>query len=270
MPLYMDRHEVPGVSAIEVAEGHVRDVEIQDRYGVQYLTYWHDPKAGTAFCLARGPSREAVDTVHREAHGLVASQIIEVEDAMVSAFLGRVIEPPIGEPFAETAFRTILFTDIVGSTSLTQRLGDAAAMALLRTHDRIVRDALGTHNGREVKHTGDGIMASFNLVGDAALGAVRIQRAVAEYNATADRSAAAQGRPGGGGAGHGGGGPVRRGGPARRSPVRAGRMPMTSSARARCATSASASGWRFVDRGEATLQGFDEAIRVYELVWADA
>ena len=269
MPLYMDRHEVPGVSPVEVAEGHVRDVEIQDRYGVEYLTYWHDPKAGTAFCLARGPNREAVDTVHREAHGMVASQIIEVEDAMVAAFLGRVIEPPTGQPFAETAFRTILFTDIVGSTSLTQRLGDAAAMALLRTHDRIVRDALSTHNGREVKHTGDGIMASFNLVGDAALSAVRIQRAVAEYNATATDPLQLK-------VGLAAGEPVTEAGDlfgavvqlAARLCEQAGANDVLCSSAVRDLSLGKR--LRFVDRGEATLKGFDEAIHVYELVWADA
>jgi class 3 adenylate cyclase len=52
----------------------------------------------------------------------------------------------------------VLFTDLVASTELTQRLGDEASQAMLRTHDAIVRTALGRHGGREVKHTGDGVM----------------------------------------------------------------------------------------------------------------
>ncbi len=269
MPLYMDRHEVPGISPVEVAQGHVRDVEIQDRYGVEYLTYWHDPAAGTAFCLARGPSRDAVDSVHREAHGMVASKIIEVEDAMVHAFLGRVIEPPSGEPFAETAFRTILFTDIVGSTSLTQRLGDAAAMALVRAHDRIVRDALTAHAGREVKHTGDGIMASFNLVGDAALAAVKIQRSVAEHNRSATDALSLR-------VGLAAGEPVTEAGDLFGAVVQlAARLCQQADEDGVLCSSAVkdlslGKRLRFVDRGEATLRGFDEAIRVYELVWAEA
>ena len=74
---------------------------------------------------------------------------------------------------------TIAFTDIEGSTALTQRLGDAKAQELLNDHNRIVRDALRAHGGSEVKHTGDGIMASFHSASHAIEWAVRVQRAVA-------------------------------------------------------------------------------------------
>ncbi len=268
MPLYMDRHEVPGIDPIEVAQGHVRDVEVQDRYGVEYLTYWHDPKAGTAFCLARGPSKDAVETVHREAHGMVASKIIEVEDSMVASFLGRVIDPPKGEPFVETAFRTILFTDIVGSTSLTQRLGDAAAMALLRAHDKIVRDALASSAGREIKHTGDGIMASFNLVGDAAQAAVHIQQKVADHNVSATNPLSLR-------VGLAAGEPVTEAGDLFGAVVQlAARLCQEAEGDHVLCSSAVrdlslGKRLRFVDRGETMIRGFDESVRVYELVWMD-
>ena len=61
----------------------------------------------------------------------------------------------------DTGTRTVLFTGIVGSTSLTQRLGDDAAMTMVGVRDSIVRAALAGEDGREVKHTGDGIMATF-------------------------------------------------------------------------------------------------------------
>ncbi|MCV0404092.1 MAG: DUF4242 domain-containing protein [Chloroflexi bacterium] len=269
MPLYMDRHEVPEATAREVAEGHVRDVAIQDRFGVEYLTYWHDPDAGTAFCLARGPSKDAVEAVHREAHGMVASRIIEVEDSMVYAFLGRVVEPPTGEPFIETAFRTILFTDIVGSTSLTQRLGDAGAMALLRSHDRIVREAVTANGGREVKHTGDGIMASFNLVGDAATAAVRIQQKVADHNVSAANPLSLR-------VGLAAGEPVTEGGDLFGAVVQlAARLCQEAEGDHVLCSSAVrdlslGKRLRFVDRGETMIRGFNDTIRVYELVWADA
>ena len=79
----------------------------------------------------------------------------------------------------DPAIRTILFTDIVGSTN--ERLGDDKGMALLGVHDAIVRDALAADNGREVKHTGDGIMASFVSAAAAIRCATRIQRALAEH-----------------------------------------------------------------------------------------
>jgi len=74
---------------------------------------------------------------------------------------------------------TILFTDMEGSTTLTQRLGDAKAQEVLRTHNTIVRDALKAHGGSEIKHTGDGIMASFPSASRALECAIAIQRAVA-------------------------------------------------------------------------------------------
>jgi len=78
----------------------------------------------------------------------------------------------------------VMFTDIVGSTDMTQTHGDAAAQEVVRTHNRIVRAALNTYHGREVKHTGDGIMASFLNPSDAVSAAIYIQRIVAQNNAT--------------------------------------------------------------------------------------
>ena len=56
---------------------------------------------------------------------------------------------------------TVLFTDIVGSTQLTQELGDEGAQVIVRAHNSIVRKCLNAHGGAEIKHTGDGIMATF-------------------------------------------------------------------------------------------------------------
>ena len=79
--LYMDVHSnVDGATAADVAEAHKMDLEIQEEYDVDYLRYWLDEDAGTVFCLFEGPSREAGEEVHREAHGLVADDIYEVEE----------------------------------------------------------------------------------------------------------------------------------------------------------------------------------------------
>jgi len=79
-------------------------------------------------------------------------------------------------------FVTILFTDIEGSTTLTQRHGDARAQEIVRAHNQIVRDALRARGGSETKHTGDGIMASFPSASRAIESAIAIQQAVAAYN----------------------------------------------------------------------------------------
>jgi class 3 adenylate cyclase len=180
MPYYMDRHELSGATAVTLAAAHMQDLEVQDQYGVEYLNYWFDYERQHAFCLAKGPSAEAVDAVHRASHGEVASQIIEVDQPAVSRFMGGIVHHAAGEAFVETAFRAILFTDLEGSTRLTQRLGDAGAMTVVRRHDEIVRDALGRTGGTEVKHTGDGLMASFRSVADAIQAAVLVQQDLAD------------------------------------------------------------------------------------------
>src|SRR5688500_8743562 len=161
MTYFMDRHNLAGTTAQDVAGAHLRDLEVQDRYGVQYLNYWFDYDRQTAFCLARGPNRDAVEAVHRESHGLVASDVIEVDLPAVEGVLGRLTSHAPGEAYVDAAFRAILFTDLEGSTALTQRLGDEGAMTLLRRHDAVVRESLAATGGLEVKHTGDGVMASF-------------------------------------------------------------------------------------------------------------
>jgi class 3 adenylate cyclase len=184
VPFYMDRHEFVGLSAEEAALAHLRDLKIQGRYGVRFLTYWFDEERQTAFCLAKAPNADAVEDVHRASHGYMAYQIIEVDEPMVARFMGGIVEHPPGEAFVDAAFRTILFTDIVESTSLTQRLGDAGAMVMVRAHDEIVRGSLGRHRGSEVKHTGDGLMAAFPSVVSAIESAVDIQRRVADAERT--------------------------------------------------------------------------------------
>ena len=77
---------------------------------------------------------------------------------------------------------TILFTDMEGSTELTSRLGDSPAQELLRDHNAIVREALANQGGTEIKHTGDGIMASFQSASLALQSAIEMQRAFAERN----------------------------------------------------------------------------------------
>jgi peptidyl-tRNA hydrolase len=81
MPLFMDiHHHVDGLTAAAVAGAHKADLETQEKYGVKYLRYWFDEGTGKVFCLVEAPSREAAIAVHREAHGLVADEVIEVHE----------------------------------------------------------------------------------------------------------------------------------------------------------------------------------------------
>jgi len=77
---------------------------------------------------------------------------------------------------------TVFFTDIAGSTAMTQNLGDAVAQQIVRAHNRIVREALTEFNGKEIKHTGDGIMASFSTTSNGVEGSIKIQLETAKHN----------------------------------------------------------------------------------------
>jgi class 3 adenylate cyclase len=184
MPIFLDRHDMVESSAEEVAKLHVKDLEAQGKYGVKFLTYWFDAERRTTFCLVDSPDKETADKVHAEAHGHVANQMIAVELSAIEAFLGRIQDPPSAKTkhIDDSAFRAIMFTDMVGSTEMTAQLGDTMAVELLRAHDAIIRRCLEHHRGSEVKHLGDGIMASFVDVPASVACAIEIQKELASYN----------------------------------------------------------------------------------------
>src|SRR6266478_2548592 len=190
MPLYMDIHDLRGATPEDIAKAHALDLETQRKYGVEYRKYWFNESTGKVFCLVHAPDAEAANRVHREAHGKIAENIIEIQPPeLAEGFLGSaetnatgaVLFPGGAADQRDPGIRTILFTDIVDSTALTQTLGDDAAMALLDTHNTVVRNALGGSGGREVKHTGDGIMASFASAAAAVKCATQIQRELAKH-----------------------------------------------------------------------------------------
>ena len=81
MSLFMDVHNIDGgVSVEDVAKAHEADLATQGSHGVNYLRYWVDESAGKIFCLVEAEDAESANTVHREAHGLVADEIYEVSE----------------------------------------------------------------------------------------------------------------------------------------------------------------------------------------------
>lgn len=80
MPQFMDVHNLGEVTLEDVAKAHAADLETQGPHGVQYLQYWVDEEHGKVFCLIEAPDAEAANTVHREAHGLVADEIFPVQE----------------------------------------------------------------------------------------------------------------------------------------------------------------------------------------------
>lgn len=83
MPLFLDIHsKIDGLTAEALAELHQKDLELQSRYGVRYLKYWYDLSTQRVFCLVEAPDKESAERVHREAHGNVADEIIEVTEGI--------------------------------------------------------------------------------------------------------------------------------------------------------------------------------------------
>jgi len=271
----MDIHELPGgVSAEDVAKAHAQDVKIEDKYGVHYHKYWVNEKAGKIFCLCHAPDAEAAVEVHRQAHGMVADKIIEIQPELAEGFLGGVEVNNAGAALVPGAtnekdpgIRTVLFTDIADSTTLTQALGDEAALAMLGVHDTIVRDALSASGGREVKHTGDGIMASFISAAGAVRCAIEIQRQLDKHSQeNPDRPLKVR-------VGAAAGEPVEQHNDLFGSTVQlAARLCAHAQPEQILVSNAIAElcigkGLSFEDVGEVTLKGFDSPVRAHAAAW---
>lgn len=175
------------MSPEELAAAHELDLAAQADHGVRYHSYWFDPNNGSVFCLAEGPNQAAVEAVHRQAHGVMAGTVIELNmNAPLNELFGSIPSHAPGTAYSAPAMRAIVFTDVCDSVAQTHALGDEGHLQLLREHDTLVRAALAEHGGREVKHTGDGIMAAFTSTASAVAFAIEVQRRLAERNTTAD------------------------------------------------------------------------------------
>jgi class 3 adenylate cyclase len=276
MPLYMDIHNLPeGTTAEDVAKAHAKDMETQRKYGVEYSKYWVNEKTGKVFCLVHAPNAEAAECVHREAHGMVAEKLIEIQPELAEGFLGGVetnaagaaILPGGGVDTRDPGIRTVLFTDVVNSTTLTQSLGDEAALALLGVHDTIVRDALSALGGREIKHTGDGIMACFISTAGAVRCAIQIQRELDKHGqASPERALKVR-------VGAAAGEPVEQHNDLFGSTVQlASRLCAHAQPEQILVSNAIAElclgkGFQFKDLGEVTLKGFGGPVRAQAAAW---
>jgi class 3 adenylate cyclase len=198
-------------------------------------------------------------------HDPAAEVLLGAIDEFLSEGEEAAIAP--AEPAAPGSFRTVLFTDVEGSTALTQRLGDAKAQEVLRTHNSIVRDALKAHSGSEIKHTGDGIMASFTSASRALECAIDIQRALAQHSESNPDT------------------PIRvRIGLNAGEPVAEEQDLFGTAVQLAARICAQAEGeeilvsdtlrglvagkgFLFADRGETALRGFEDPVRLYQVRW---
>lgn len=185
MPIYMDKHILPGVKASDVAEAHRRDMLIQGEHGCSCMTYWIDEKRGNVFCLIEAPDQQAVEEMHGKAHGLIPNTIIEVDTSLVESFLGRISDPEEAttnadglKVFSDASFRVLLVTTINDPVLLENKLGKANATGLLHGHNEIIRHELKRHQGSEVEHRGAGFIISFTSAAKAMACASTIQEKI--------------------------------------------------------------------------------------------
>ncbi len=238
-------------------------------------------KAPTLVLHRRQLSWLSVDIARGLASRITNARLALLEGESGAVFLGdteavmRALNQFMGEeaavwaePSAAGAVHTILFTDVEGSTALTQRLGDAKAREVLRAHERIVREALSSHGGSEVKALGDGFMASFSSATRALGCAIAMQRAFAEHNESAEEPIRVR-------IGLNAGEPIAE---------EADLFGMAVIMAARIAAKAEGGeilaanvvrelavgkGFLFADRGDVALRGFEDPVRLYEVRWRE-
>ena len=219
--------------------------------------------------LARGLASRIPDARLAVLQGMSATPVLGDTEAVLAAideFLGEGEGAAAGP--TPSGLVTILFTDMEGSTTLTQRLGDAKAQEVLRTHNRIVRDALKAHSGSEIKHTGDGIMASFTSASRALECAIDIQRAFVQHNESAEEPIRVR-------IGLNAGEPVAEEEDLFGTAVQlAARIAAKAEGEEILVSDTlrglvAGKGFLFSDRGDVVLRGFEDPVRLYEVRWGE-
>ncbi len=258
------------VTEDDIRAAHERDLEVQGEHGVRFLTFWFNEPDGHAFCLVEAPDKESAIACHKASHGLVPHDMIQVDRPTISQFMGdweanvpdiaRIAGPGSS---LDSGLRAIMFTDLEGSTAVSSREGDGRALEVIERHDSIVRTALATAGGREVKHTGDGILACFNHISRAVDCSVEIQRAFGDLG---------DDRPGGRvRIGLSAGEPVDRDDDLYGAVVNlAARIcghaePGQILVSAAVKELAIGKSLGFIDRGPIALKGFDDPVRLYQI-----
>lgn len=192
MPLFMDVHYVPGVKAKDVAQAHELDLINQADHSCTCMTYWIDEHRDSVFCLIEGPSKEAVEDLHRKAHGLLPTKIIEVNSDLVESFLGRIYDPENAQitaeglkVFEDPSFRILLATRVTDPVLLGEKLGKEQASALFHKQNTTIRQKVREFGGREAEHAGVGFIISFSSATKAAECAVSILKEIPQAEAAA-------------------------------------------------------------------------------------
>jgi len=190
MPLFMDIHTVDSedFSAEDVVKAHMKDLSVQDRFGVRQIKYWVNVQAKTLFCLMEGPDREACNEVHVQSHGQTACNIIEVNDDEFQLFLGEgsrdntdLAQTLSGE--MDTGYRTLMLVQLLDLAGTGNQIGTELI------------SCVNSNCGNVIPFPGD-LMASFVHASDALNCSYGVRKIFEQYeNRCEYRMALFTGRP---------------------------------------------------------------------------
>ena len=221
------------------------------------------------------PSPVPARCCHRVAAKIPGSQFRQFSDSsyeqwaeLVSRFAGLSLPEfrTAPAPTVSAAFRTVLFTDLVGHTEMMQRLGDTKGRDVLREHERITRETLKQYGGTEIKTDGDSFMVSFGSVTQAMDCAIALQRAFASHTESMPEPLHVR-------VGLNAGEPIEEDGDlfgstvilASRIAAQAGGGEILIPEPLRHLLSGK--NYVYADRGVTALKGFEDPVRLYEVHW---
>mgnify|MGYP005811421119 CR=1 FL=1 len=167
MPLFMDYHKIENITLEDVVKAHMADLAIQEKYGVRYLQYWVNEKAGMVFCLTEGPDAQTCEMVHQMAHGNLACAITEVEPGTYQQIMGNTRADEHGlvrnHESIDLGYRTVLVVALRSQTP-SQRSSDIRLDTALKE----VCNCIAGDHGRVIESPNvDGLIAIFSEASEA-------------------------------------------------------------------------------------------------------
>jgi AraC-like DNA-binding protein len=178
MPIFMDRHEVSDSTTAEtLAEIHQKDLKIEHEFKCRGFTYWYDDQRKHAFCLIEAPNKEAIEDMHKQAHGDVPNRIIEVNPNIVTSFLGRIEDPEKAQDselniINDPAFRVIM---VIETSNYLNRIEANQFSIFTQKFHNSVTKTINQFDGSIVKQNNNSYLISFKSVTNAIFCALKIQ-----------------------------------------------------------------------------------------------
>ena len=194
MPIFIDLHIGQGMTAEIIAVAHQRDLANQDNFKCQCLTYWLDEARGNSYCLIKAPDKEAVRMMHWAAHEQFPDEIVEVDERIVKAFLGRLHDPEVVDymidqkikVFNDPAFRVLLAVEMKDKMQLSTELEAKKGNRVLEKSYNIIQNAISSHQGVAAEKKNEELIGSFDAALPAILCAIDIKNHIGTQSKTID------------------------------------------------------------------------------------